>query len=53
MIVCPLLFPTDSGQYQPPVFKIVHKVTGLKLTAGATGQPITLEAEKDDPTQKW
>ena len=48
-----MFFPTETAQYQPPVLKIVQCVTGQKLTASAAGQPISLEAEKDDASQKW
>jgi len=46
-------FFSETAQYQAPVFKLVNSATGHKLTAGDVGQPITLEADVDDPGQKW
>jgi hypothetical protein len=48
-----VFYHAATAKFKPPVFKLKSSATGLYMTAGATGQPITIEAAKDDPTQKW
>ena len=42
-----------TAQFNPPIFKIVNSVTGQKLTANGAGNDVTLDDDKDDPSQKW
>ncbi len=48
-----LLIFSATAQFNPPIFKIVNSVTGQKLTVNGAGSDVTLEDDKDDPSQKW